>query len=464
MKLHATQSKVFHDTFIKKTHRHTTIRASRGWGKSVMGSAAVANIVGELTKLPAWVPNKNIAIVTPTYSQTVDIYYPLLAYQFGLEAYATKYSRDKGYFNFPNDVTLNLVSAEAVERQRGFGNYFVLVDEITSMSMKEQKKLDMVESILMPTIDTRWSPLRVSQIMDDIRRETGESIEIYPGRFMAISTPKGYDTFYDLCNRGKLNPDWRTYHFDYKQSPYLDSSEIELASLTTDPIRFAREYKASFEDSGNNVFYCFNRDLNVIPTGSIKVHPEEPLHIPIDFNVRKQCSSVWVIRGLYAICVGYIQGSADTHQLAATIYGRYVTVDRPPNKIYCYPDPSGRAAKTSAVVGTTDFTILEGYQYNVLARSAHPSIIDSVNACNARFQTADNPITGQKGKRFAFVEAANIPVIESLARTQWVDNNADTALIDKSQDIEHFSDGVRYFFDYHWPIKRERVAVRGFGF
>jgi len=224
--------------------------------------------------------------------------------------------------------------------------------------------------------------------MADIRRETGEDIDIFPGRFMAISTPKGYDTFYDLCNKGKLDDKWRSYHFDYTKSPYLDIEEIEIASRTTDPIRFAREYKATFEDSGNNVFYCFNRDLNVVPTGTIKVHPEEPLHISIDFNVRKQCSGVWVIRGPYAICVGYIQGSADTHQLAATIYGRYVTDARPPNKIYCYPDPTGRSAKTSAVVGTTDFTILEGYQYNVLARSSSPGIADSVNATNARFQTA----------------------------------------------------------------------------
>ena len=60
-----------------------------------------------------------------------------------MESLSNSYSRDKGYFRFPNNVELKLVSGDAIERQRGKGNAFVLVDESPSFNMKEQEKLDM---------------------------------------------------------------------------------------------------------------------------------------------------------------------------------------------------------------------------------------------------------------------------------------------------------------------------------
>jgi hypothetical protein len=53
----------------------------------------------------------------------------------------------------------------------------------------------------------------------------------------------------------------------------------------------------------------------------------------------------------------------------------------------------------------------------------------------------------------------------SLERTKWVDNNSDTATIDKTENLEHYSDGVRYATEFLFPIKasRKRVA-KGFGF
>ena len=79
---------------------------------------------------------------------------------------------------------------------------------------------------------------------------------------MCIATPKGYDTFHDLFILGDLDANWRSYHYDYNQSPYLDEEEISAAARKMDPIRFAREYLARFEDSGNNVFYTFDRGLS----------------------------------------------------------------------------------------------------------------------------------------------------------------------------------------------------------
>jgi hypothetical protein len=52
-----------------------------------------------------------------------------------------------------------------------------------------------------------------------------------------------------------------------------------------------------------------------------------------------------------------------------------------------------------------------------------------------------------------------------MERTRWVDNNPNSAMIDKTENIEHFSDGIRYGAEWLFPIKRKgSPAVRGFGF
>ena len=463
--LHSGQSKVFYDMFIDKSVRYGTVAASRGFGKTVLAAACGVAAVKELNAMPSWVPNKRVGIVCPTYDQAVDIYYPLLAHQFGMEQYAEKASRDAGLFRFHNQTELRLISGDAIERMRGKGYYFVVVDELPTFNMKEKQKLDAIEAIIRPAINTRWSPKMVKILREAIERQTGGVVEINPGRLLSIASPKAEDTFFGLYEYGGLVPGWKSYHYDYTQSPYLDQEEIIEAANTMDQINFNREYRALFQDTGANVFYNFSRKYNVLPAGSVKPHPMEDLHISIDFNIRKQCSGVWVVRGDYACCVDYLQGSYNTDSLGQSIYARYAK-DQPRDvkQIHCYPDPAGKAGHTNAPIGVTDLSILEGFGFDIRVKSKHPGISASVNATNSRFKTADNPITRKPGKRYAFVTANCKPVIDSLAKTQWLDKNPDTATIDKSMDIEHFSDGTRYMFEYLWPLMGRRSAVRGFGF
>lgn len=57
-----------------------------------------------------------------------------------------------------------------------------------------------------------------------------------------------------MFNYQDVDKDWKSYHYSYHDSPYLSAEEIEKVKLTVDPLKFAREYEASFEDSGANVF------------------------------------------------------------------------------------------------------------------------------------------------------------------------------------------------------------------
>jgi len=448
IELHPGQSDVYSDLFIEKSIRNAVVCASRGWGKSYFATATATTAAYELMALDPSVPNKNVYIVAPTYDQVTDIYYPILAYDFGLESIAISSSRDRGKFIFANNVELRMISFEAIERLRGKGSYFVVNDEMSSWAKGIGPK-EAWESVIEPCITTRWSPKRAAFF-------NAPSC----GRSLTISTPKGYNFFHEIYHYNESDDLWGSYHFDYKSSPYLDPDEIERVKSTIDPIKFAREYKASFVDSGNSVFYCFDRDRHVskeivdfVPKDSDL--PGEDVHVCIDFNVGIMASGIFAVRGKQVQFIDEIQGQPDTESLAVTLKKRYI--DKGHN-VYAYPDPTGNSRKTSAAVGRTDFTILASYGINIRARQKSPPIIDSVAAVNKQLLTASGHVS-------MYVHPRCQNIIKSLERTSWLDNNPDSASIDKKEGVEHHSDGIRYAVEYLFPVRKGGKTVsRGFNF
>jgi len=438
--LHSGQSEVYKDIFLEQKHRFVAVCCARGWGKSYMAGVAAVTAVFELMEMPFYVPNKMVYIIAPTYDQVTDIYYPLIQYDLGMENYAIKSSRDLGRWVFPNNVELRLLSYEAVERMRGKGAYFVVWDEISSCTKGIGPK-EAWQGVVQPCIVTRWSPKRAA--LYKARS---------PGRALIITTPKGYNFFYDMYNYRESDPLWGSYHYDYTQSPLIDADEIERIKHNIDPIEFASEYLASFEESGNNVFYCFERPKHV--RDDLEYFKEgEDVHCCIDFNVGLQCTSFFAKRGDQMHFLDELKGHPDTETLAIAIKTKFEK-----HKIIAYPDPSGNARKTSAPVGQTDFSILRKAGIQVLARSKAPPIADSVQAVNMKLMTAAGDIS-------MYVHPKCQGTITSLERTKWVDKNPDTATIDKSEGVEHYSDGIRYATEYLFPVKRGfKTVTRGFNF
>ena len=440
IELHEGQSDVIRDLFVDKSCRYAVVNASRGFGKSYLAATAAIVAVQELMELDESVPNKNVALIAPTYSQAVDIYYPLIAWQLGMEDFADKASKAAGTFWFPRNVQLKLWSYEASQRMRGTGQYFVVADEVTSWKGAGMNLKESWESIIQPCVSTRWSP------------QNAKKFGANSGRALIISTPKGYDYFYEMYNRQDSDEDWKNYHYTYHDSPFLDEEEIERVKLTLDPLKFAREYTASFEDSGTNVFYTFNRKDHIDKTLP-SFQDEEDVHVAIDFNVGIMASVIFAIRGSQIHILDEMQGHPDTETLARALTEKYNG-----HRIISYPDPSGRARKTSAAVGVTDFKILETNKIVTRAHSKAPPIVDSVAAVNKKFKNANGDID-------MLIHPKCVNTIRSLERTQWVESNPDSATIDKKEGIEHWTDALRYAVEYLYPIRAgTKVVKRGFSF
>jgi len=276
--LHPKQSEIFSEIFLKDIVQNIVAVTSRGWGKSFLAATCATNAIFELMQLDESVPNKNVLIIAPTYTQVSEIYFPLLIYELGLSGYCLKYSRDAGRLWFPKNVELKLISFEAIERLRGSGAYYVVNDEIRDWAKTPGAK-EAWESIIQPTIVTRWSPKQAKQYGSP-----------RSGRSLTISTPKGYDYLYEMFTFQDTDVTWKSYQLDYTTSPLLDPVEIERIRHNIDPIRFAREYLASFQESGNNVFYCFDRKLHIRNDLEwFKMNDEgdiiEDIHIGIDLLV-----------------------------------------------------------------------------------------------------------------------------------------------------------------------------------
>ena len=255
-----------------------------------------------------------------------------------------------------------------------------------------------------------------------------------------------------MYNRQDYDNDWKSYTYTYKDSPFLDEEEIDRIKLTLDPLKFSREYTASFEDSGSNVFYTFNRKDH-IDKDLPKFNDNEDVHVAIDFNVGIMASVIFAIRGGQIHILDEMQGHPDTESLAKALIDKYQG-----HKIISYPDPSGRARKTSAAVGVTDFRILETHRIATRAHSKAPPIIDSVAAVNKKFKNANGDID-------MLIHPKCVNTVKSIERTQWLESNPDSATIDKKEGIEHWTDALRYAVEYLYPIRSgSKVTTRGFGF
>jgi hypothetical protein len=431
IRLHKGQSEAFKRLFVDKTHKYLPVVCSRGWGKSYFGAAAAMTAVHELMQLPEDVPNKVVWLIAPTHDDVVEIYAPLLSGEFG--GYATKESKDRGIYQFPSNTRLRLLSYETVEKIRGKGAYFVVWDEISKCT-KGIRPQSAWEGAIEPAIRTRWS------VMNAERYGAPSA-----GRALFIGTPKGYNFLYTLYTR------YNGLRYNYKQSPLLDPVEIESLKDEMDPVEFATEYGAEFRESGLLVFHQFDRNIHVREDIDPPRDGEE-IYFSLDFNVGIMASTAWLIRGNQYQAFAETRGLPDTETWANTMKAKY-----PGRVLHVYPDPTGKSRKTSSPIGVTDFSILAGKNFRIHARESSPTLVDSAKAVNRQLMTAS-------GQTNMYLHPSCRHTIISLERTSWVEGT-DNALIDKSDSVEHWSDGIRYMVEYRDPVNDSGSRhSRGFNF
>lgn len=177
-------------------------------------------------------------------------------------------NKQNKYILTPSTSTIRLRGWESVNNLRGQKFHFLVLDEVAFM--KE--------------FTTTWNKVLLPALTD------------YTGKALFLSTPNGFNHFYDLFNRHMKDPDYSSHHFPSRKNPYLKGEVIDKAKQEMTEDEFAQEYEAEFKKKEGLVYKTFSRQRHVYNPNTIKKIPEfiETFY-GIDFGFTNP-SAVLVIR------------------------------------------------------------------------------------------------------------------------------------------------------------------------
>ena len=249
--------------------------------------------------------DRKITYVAPTYQQARDIAWEELkkicrpltisAHESRLEL--TIKTQHGG------QSLISLRGWESIETIRGQRNDFLVLDEVAMM----RNFWSNWHEVLRPTLtDTK-----------------GESL--------FLSTPQGFNHFYDLFNQQDTDQDYKSFHFTSYDNPHIPAEELDKAKQELTEDRFAQEYLADFRKTQGLIYKEFIRAKHVtheIPEEGEKflgidwgyVHPTVILTLVRDSLGIIYVTDEWVRSG---------KTTAEACEYAATLGARY-----------SYPDPA----------------------------------------------------------------------------------------------------------------------------
>ena len=253
-------------------HRFKVICIGRRGGKTTYAVKEIkARVVGKPSKL---------VYIAPTYQQARDIAWQALKKELEPVIIQANESRleIRVHTIKGGESLIVLRGWESIETLRGQAFDFIVIDEVAMM----RNFWINWQEVIRPTLtDTK-------------------------GAVLFISTPKGFNHFYDLYNLENTDKDFKSFHFTSYDNPHIPAEEIETAKQQMTKDRFEQEYLADFRKTEGLVFKEFNREKHLFDDEKIN---EFEIIAGIDFGYRNFAAipfiaidfkkSYWVIDEFY---------------------------------------------------------------------------------------------------------------------------------------------------------------------
>lgn len=281
-------------------HRFRVVCCGRRFGKSTL---AILEMIGKAASKD----DCRVAYLANTYQQARDIAWQELKKLAGPIILDANESRleIKVKNKFGGSSVLVLRGWEAVETLRGQKFDMVVIDEIAMM----RNFWEHWQEVIRPTLaDTK-------------------------GEVLFLSTPKGFNHFYDLFNLQEKDSDFKSFHFSTYDNPFIDKAEIDQARKHMTEDRFSQEFMADFRKSEGLVYKEFSRKSHIFTS-------ERPLAvldtlIGIDWGYTNPTAVLRVVRDAdnnYWVMEEWYKRGKTTEEVIPfvfTLKGNYV-----------YPDPA----------------------------------------------------------------------------------------------------------------------------
>ncbi len=291
------------------THRFRVLNCGRRFGKTTL---AVEEIKGKCLAKPV-----RIAYIAPTYQQARDIAWETLKREMKPIIITSNESRlELRVKTMRGGESIIVLRAwEAVETLRGQQFDFLVIDEVASM---RNFKISWDE-VLRPTLtDTK-------------------------GEALFISTPKGYNHFYELYSKDPAqlkvegidqDSDYKSFHFSSYDNPHIATDEIDKAKKELPEDKFEQEYMASFKKMQGLVYKEFNRERHVFTDMNLMSMTVDRL-VGVDFGYTNPCSMHLILKdsdGHYWVTQEWFKTGKTTPEI--------IEFARSLNANKYYPDPA----------------------------------------------------------------------------------------------------------------------------
>ena len=285
----------------KDPHKFRVICAGRRFGKTMLSIDQMKGCASQ--------PNKRVCYIAPTFQQARDIVWEALRKD--CEQAAQSINEARLEIKLFNGSIIKLQGWESIEAIRGQKYDLVILDEV---AMFRNFWMSWQEAIRPTLIDNR-----------------GEAI--------FISTPKGFNHFYDLFNMQETDSDFKSFKYTTYDNPHIPVDEIDKSRNQLGPDRFAQEFMADFTKTEGLVFKEFQRQVHLMSPEKLKdIHFRETL-VGVDFGFTNPCAVLTVKRDssdtYYVTSEWYERGRTD---IEVAEYVASISANR------VYPDPEAPAA------------------------------------------------------------------------------------------------------------------------
>jgi PBSX family phage terminase large subunit len=247
----------------KDTHRFRVLNCGRRFGKTVL---AVEEMVGVAIAQK----DRRVAYFAPTRDDAREITWAMLikkceniiTYKNESLLHIKIMTQDGG------ESMIALYGWESVQERgkgRGLANDFIVCDEVSSYR----------------NFWVGWDQVLSPTLID--RR----------GSAMFISTPKGFNHFYDLYNMQDKDPSYKSFHFTSYDNPNVPKDEIDREKLSKPEDAFAQEYLADFRKTTGLVYKDFHRDKHVFSDDALAKHAKltaSAVLVGIDWGYKNPCA------------------------------------------------------------------------------------------------------------------------------------------------------------------------------
>lgn len=296
---------IFHQaqkTIASDKHRFRVVNCGRRFGKTLLA-------VWEMIALATAREEGAVAYIAPTHQQARDITWNLLVKLAQPITVSKNETRLEIIIKNQHGKTskISLRGWESIETLRGQAFDFLVLDEISSY----RNFWVNWQEVIRPTLTDRR------------------------GQCLFISTPKGFNHFYDLYNLQSQDTDFKSFHFTSYDNPHIPKDEIDKAKKELTEDRFAQEYLADFRKTEGLVYKEFSRDRHIFQ-GDVKEKAKglNKMIAGVDFGFTNPCAVLSILKdndNKYFVIKEYYQRQNTDTQIADYVLSQGYNL--------VYPDP-----------------------------------------------------------------------------------------------------------------------------